>query len=193
MKIVVIGSGSAGRLVALALVSGFMTSCGSYKKTLDSHEKSTVSVDASVNIDTDSSKIKITETEITNYGDTLQGNFPLPELTDKPLVVTVASGGQTLDLSITKSGINYKSTSKATSTEVKKVQEHKEAKTTAIKNITAKAMAIRQIELQERRLLMPWYWYLLLLVLILVGVLLKKYTKPLSWLLKALKTIFKNL
>lgn len=165
-----------GLLISLCLL---LLSCKSKKLTTTSNEKI---IDKSV---ITVKEKEVTQSETKHYGDTLKGIVPLPKLSDKPVLITVESGGQKLELSVTENSLAYKATPKHIATTT--LYSVKESDTKAVADVVQ--VRSEKTVKPEKVWRPPWWWYA-----IAAGIVVGVYyyvTTPLNPVKKIIKTILK--
>lgn len=140
----------------------------------------------------------ITSTEqkkVQQFGDTLKGTIPTV-ISLNPVIITASSNGVDLTIVADSTGTSYKAIAKPVTTTAtnttSQVDEFSQEKESSKSQNKSSQKAARKTEISERKSWFRWYW-LLLLILIAAGVvLLKKYTKPVSFLVELYNLIFKT-
>jgi len=158
-------------LIALLIIS--LAACGAKKRVIKQHKQ--VRVTAVIDSQTQRSTtiIKVIKP------DTLQGDLPLPILTEKPLVVHVNSGGVKLKLRITKSQLKYTVIPKD-----KGVIKKTEDVTKKVKATTKQAVKTNSTTLNKTKPWPPFYVYIIAVILIIA---------VMYWQIKPFKNVINNI
>jgi hypothetical protein len=145
-----------GILILLLIIS--MVACGAKKRIVKQHTQKRVTAVIDSQTQRSTTIIKAIKP------DTLKGDFPLPVLTDKPLVVNVNSGGVKLKLSITKNKVKYhvvpkdKGVIKKTENVIKKVKAN-----------TKTAVKTQSVAVNKTKSWPPFYVYIIAVLILIAG------------------------
>lgn len=139
------------KTILILVLTLVLTACGSHKKTFERKEVTNI-------VQTETKGVHaIKTTETTRYGDTLQGSIPLPELTEKPVVIEVESGGTKLKLITQKGKISYEVIPKAIETTKTTEETNEDAKST----ITV-ASTLQENSVDDKKQWRPPWWLFLI-------------------------------
>lgn len=165
----------------LIIFTCFLLGCSSTKTKVAATTKTTAKAVVT-------SKIKeVKSIETKHFGDTLKGAIPLPELTEKPTVIRVESGGTILDLVLTNNTLAYKVTPKHIATTT--INSVKESDTKAVADVV-QVQKVKAVQIKQ-----PWRppWLLISLVIAIVVIgTIAYYLKPIKSLLKPILKLFSN-
>lgn len=171
------------KIIILVTLCYLFVSCGSKKTTHTATAKTTAKT-----VETSVIKENLT-TETKHFGDTLQGEMPLPVLTEIPTVLKVESGGQKLEFAITKNNIAYKSTPKHIATTT--INSVKETDTKAVADVV-QVQAVKDVK-KQAPWRPPWWWYLIgVATIYLIYSYYKTKLTPIKNIAKRIKNIIKK-
>ena len=169
------------KILLFIAICNLFVSCGTTKNKRSAATKTTVKTVA-----TEVIKANVT-VETKHFGDTLKGSMPLPKLTEKPTNITIESGGQKLDLAISKNTLVYTSTPKHIATTT--IHSVNETDTKAVADVE-QVQEVKTVNIKEPWR-PPWWWYLVGAATIYL--IYSYYTNKFAPIKNLLKTILKTI
>lgn len=167
---------NVGLLLILCLL---FASCGSKKSLSRNESRQEIETVSTIRMETQ----RETSTEI--YGDTLTGEIPIPELTEKPLEIPVESNGIQLNLKLQKGKMSYTVVAKP----VGNITERATGKTAGSNETNEFSNSSEEEESSRKAKGLPWW---LLLPGILTGIyFLWKYTRVSTWIKIVIQKLLK--
>lgn len=155
-----------------------MLGCGSKKSSTTAASKT---VDKTVTSTVVKENVSV---EIKHFGDTLQGEIPIPTLSKEPVKLVAESAGQRLEIELTDNKATYKSTSKHTATTT--INSVKESDNKAVADVV-QVQEVRSVNTTK-----PWrppWWVYLAVIAVIIGVAycIQFNLNPISTLIKYIK------